>query len=82
MLEGSETAPAVETPAPRMTDVAAETLVVNLERAARMLGICKRTLERERDRGELRCLRIGRHWKVRVGELHAYLRRRESESAR
>ncbi len=65
-----------------MTEVTPPTLVVSLERAAKMLGICKRTLERERDRGELRCLRIGRHWKVRMGEIHAYLRRLEQNSAR
>ena len=55
-------------------------LAVGLAEAARRLGICKRTLERERDRGRLKCLRIGRHWKVRVGELHAYLKRCEVDS--
>lgn len=54
-------------------------LAVSLVAAAQMLGVCKRTLERERDRGRLKCLRIGRHWKVRVAELHAYLRRCEAE---
>lgn len=54
-------------------------LAVSLVAAARLLGVCKRTLERERDRGRLKCLRIGRHWKVRVAELHAYLRRCEAE---
>lgn len=57
-------------------------LVVSIDEAAEMLGICKRTVERERDRGTLRCLRIGRHWKVRVAEVHAYLRRLEAEQER
>jgi len=65
---------------PELNEVNPPTLVVSLEDAATMLGICKRTIERERDRGTLKCLRIGRHWKVRVGEIHAYLRRMESES--
>ncbi len=52
-------------------------LAVSLEVAAQMIGTCKRTVERLRDRGELRCLRIGRHWKVRVVELQNYLRRSE-----
>ena len=57
-------------------------LVVSLATAAKMLDSCKRTVERERDRGELKCLRIGGRWKVRVGELHAYLRRKEIEQGR
>jgi excisionase family DNA binding protein len=55
-----------------------EVLAVGLEDAAKMLGICKTTVERLRDSGKLRCLRIGRHWKVRVAELHAFLRRQET----
>jgi len=65
---------------PDLSEVVPPTLVVSLDDAAAMLGTCKRTIERERDRGTLKCLRIGRHWKVRVGEIHAYLRRMESES--
>lgn len=57
-------------------------LVVSLATAAKMLDSCKRTIERERDRGELKCLRIGGRWKVRVGELHAYLRRKEISCGR
>lgn len=63
-------------------EVQPTSLVVGLGKAAQLLGVCKRTLERERDRGELRCLLIGRHWKVRTGELHAYLRRREADCAK
>jgi len=65
-----------------IAEVTPSTLVVSLDEAAKMLGICKRTIERERDRDRLRCLKIGRHWKVRVGELHAYLRRCEEKSNR
>ena len=52
-------------------------IAVDLKTAARMLGVCKKTLERLRDSGELRCLRIGNRWRVRVDELHAFLRRQE-----
>lgn len=69
-------------PAGVATEVSAPALVVSLAKAAKMLNICKRTAERERDRGKLRCLLIGGRWKVRVGELHSYLRRMETESAR
>jgi excisionase family DNA binding protein len=75
---GGEVAPA----APHLSEVNSPALVVSMARAATLLGTCKRTIERERDRGRLRCLRIGRVWKVRVGELHAYLRRMEAETAR
>lgn len=68
--------------APMVSEVQTQSLVVGLERGAEMLGICKRSIERLRDRGELRCLRIGRHWKVRVSELHQFIRRQEAESSR
>lgn len=73
--------PAAERTAP-LSPITSPALVVSLVTAAEMLDVCKRTLERERDRGNLRCLRIGGRWKVRVGELHAYLRRREIECGR
>jgi len=57
-------------------------LIVSLIEAAKMLGSCKRTIERERDRGRLKCLRLGRHWKVRITEIHAYLRRLETDCAK
>ncbi|MGD0090886.1 MAG: helix-turn-helix domain-containing protein [Planctomycetota bacterium] len=80
MLERDETpAAAPVQAAPPLSEVAPPALVVSLAKAAKMLGTCKRTLERERDRGQLRCLRIGRHWKVRVGALHDYIRRKELE---
>lgn len=55
-------------------------VAVSLEEAAQMLGCCKRTIERERDSGHLRCFRLGRHWKVRVSELHSYIARLEQKS--
>jgi excisionase family DNA binding protein len=67
---------------PVLREVSASLLAVSLEQAAEMLSTSKRTIERERDRGKLKCLRLGRLWKVRVGELHAYLRKKEIEAAR
>jgi excisionase family DNA binding protein len=73
--------PATENSAPegkRPTSVVP--LVVDLRTAAEMLAVSKRTIERLRDLGELRCLRVGAYWKVRVSEIHAYLRRCEAKS--
>ena len=57
-------------------------LAVSVREAARMIGVCARTLAREAMRGELRTFRIGRAVRVRVAELEAYLARKEAESAR
>jgi excisionase family DNA binding protein len=77
------TDPGSEVPRVAQPDVAVSpALVVSITEAARMLSICKRTAERERDRGKLHCLLVGGRWKVRVGELHAYLHRMEKESSR
>ena len=56
-------------------------LAVDLPEAAGMLSVCVKTLRREICRGKLKALRIGRVWRIRVPELHAYLKRCE-ESAR
>ena len=53
-------------------------LAVDLATAAGMLGICTATVRREIDRGKLRAVRIGRVYRVRVAELHAYLKRLEN----
>jgi excisionase family DNA binding protein len=54
-------------------------LAVSLRQAAVLLGCCKKTVERLRDKGEIRCLRLGRHWKVRHSELLRYLKSQESK---
>jgi excisionase family DNA binding protein len=59
-----------------------QALAVDLDTAAQLLGCCKRTVERLRDEGKLRCLRIGRHWKCRVAEIHAFLKRQEAADSR
>ena len=50
---------------------------VDLARVANMLSVSVKTIRREIDRGELRALRIGRAWRVRVTEIDAYLKRKE-----
>ena len=47
---------------------------------ARMLGICTKTVRREIDRGELSVVRIGKAVRVRVAEVHAYLKRKEKKN--
>ena len=53
-------------------------LAVAIPEAAVLLGVSVRTVRREIDRGNLRAVRIGRVWRIRVAELHAYLKRLES----
>ena len=50
---------------------------VDLAHVANMLSVSVKTIRREIDRGELRALRIGRAWRVRVTEIDAYLKRKE-----
>jgi excisionase family DNA binding protein len=52
-------------------------LAVDLPEAAHMLNVCVKTLRREICRGNLKALRIGRVWRVRLVELDAYLKRCE-----
>jgi excisionase family DNA binding protein len=42
-----------------------------------MLDVCTKTLRREIDRGELAAVRIGNAVRIRVAEIHAYLKRKE-----
>ena len=53
-------------------------LAVDIPQAARLLNLGVRTIRREIDRGHLRAVRIGRVWRIRTSELHAYLRRLEN----
>lgn len=57
-------------------------MAVTMKEAAEILGVCKRMLEREVDRGHLRALRIGRTWRVRMAEIRAYLERMERKEQR
>lgn len=51
---------------------------VDLACVANMLSVSVKTVRREIDRGELRALRIGRAWRVRITEVNAYLKRKEN----
>ena len=48
-------------------------LLVSMAEAARRLDCSKRTIERERDRGNIQCLRLGGRWKVSISELRRYV---------
>ena len=56
-------------------------LAVSLKEAAQMLGVHVKTVKREIDRGNLRALKIGKVWRVRVAEIEAYLKRKEREQS-
>lgn len=54
-------------------------LAVDLDTAGEMLGgVSAATVKREIYRGHLHGLKVGRQWRVRVAELHAYLKRQET----
>jgi excisionase family DNA binding protein len=63
---------------PNIAALPVNVLAVDLDTAAQMLGVCTATIRREIDRGRLRAVKIGRVYRVRVAELHAYLKRQES----
>jgi excisionase family DNA binding protein len=46
---------------------------VGLSGAAKILGVCVRTVRREIDRSKLRAFRAGRLWKIQTGELRRYM---------
>ena len=52
-------------------------LAVDVKVAAGMIGVCTKTLRREIERGDLAALRIGKAVRIRVVEIHAYLKRKE-----
>lgn len=54
-----------------------ESECVSLSRAAKILGVCVRTVRREVDRGRLRAFRVGRNLRIRLSELRRYM---ESEA--
>lgn len=55
-------------------------LAVNIREAAEMIGVSPQTVQREIDRGNLRALKVGRQWRVRLSELNAYLERQERKA--
>lgn len=60
-----------------MKNALAESECVGLSGAAKILGVCVRTVRREIDRNKLRAFRTGRLWKIRMSELRRYM---ESEA--
>lgn len=46
---------------------------VSLSGAAKILGVCARTVRREIDRNKLRAFRAGRLWKIQMSELRRYM---------
>ena len=53
------------------TDAADE--CVSLSRAAKILGVCVRTVRREIERGRLAAFRVGRSLRIRMSELRRYM---------
>lgn len=54
-----------------------ETKLYRLTEVAELLSVCKRTVERRRDIGDLPCLLVGGQWRVKGASLSAYIRRQE-----
>ncbi|MGD0090111.1 MAG: helix-turn-helix domain-containing protein [Planctomycetota bacterium] len=77
-LEGQAMPVDLRSARPDIAALPANVLAVDVPTAAEMLGVCAATIRREIDRGQLRAVRIGRVYRVRVAELHAYLKRLES----
>jgi len=50
-----------------------ESQCVGLSGAARILGVCVRTVRREIDRNKLQAFRAGRLWKIQMSELRRYM---------
>ena len=48
-------------------------IAISLREAARRLGLSVRTIERERDRGNIRCMKLGRLWRIRLSALREYM---------
>ena len=46
---------------------------VSLSRAAKILGVCVRTVRREIERGRLIAFRVGRSLRIRMSELRRYM---------
>jgi len=60
-----------------MISESVESECVSLARAAKILGVCVRTVRREIDRGRLAAFRVGRSLRIRMSELLRYM---ESEA--
>lgn len=52
-------------------------LAVDVDEAAGLLSVHRNTVLREIRRGRLRAMKIGRVYRIRVTEIHAYLSRQE-----
>jgi excisionase family DNA binding protein len=48
---------------------------VSLSRAAKILGVCVRTVRREIDRRRLAAFRVGRNLRIKMSELGRYMER-------
>jgi len=48
---------------------------VSLSRAAKILGVCDRTVRREIDRRRLAGFRVGRNLRIKMSELRRYMER-------
>lgn len=59
---------------------AVKKLAVDIREAGAMLGVSAQTVQREIDRGNLRALKIGKQWRIRITELNAYLERLEGKA--
>jgi excisionase family DNA binding protein len=46
---------------------------VSLLRAAKILGVCVRTLRREIERGKITAFRVGRNLRIKMSELRRYM---------
>lgn len=62
-------------------DLTNEALAVDIDSASRMLKVSNKTIRRLIYSGELRALRIGRCYRIRIAEIHAFLRRQEERQA-
>ena len=46
---------------------------VSLKEAARILGVCVRTVRREIERGKIGAIRVGRNLRIKMSELRRYM---------
>ncbi len=77
MTEPSAQKTSIDNSPMRMVAAAPAPLVVTLNEAARMIGLCVKVTREKFDKGEIRAYREGKVWRVRVAELNAYITRRE-----
>ena len=56
-----------------MISESVESECVSLSRAAKILGVCVRTVRREIERGRLAAFRVGRSLRIRMSELRRYM---------